>query len=36
LCERAGAVITGTETVLFDLLGEAGTDAFKTVSKLVR
>ena len=36
LCERAGAVITGTETVVFDLLGSAGTDAFKAVSKLVR
>jgi nicotinamidase-related amidase len=36
LCERAGAIITGTETVAFDLLGEAGTDAFKAVSKLVR
>jgi len=36
LCERAGAVISGTETVVFDLLGEAGTDAFKSVSKLVR
>jgi nicotinamidase-related amidase len=36
LCERAGAVITGTETVVFDLLGRAGTDTFKVVSKLVR
>lgn len=36
LCERAGAVITPTETVAFDLLEVAGTDAFKTVSKLVR
>ena len=36
LCERAGAVITSTETVAFDLLEVAGTDAFKTVSKLVR
>jgi nicotinamidase-related amidase len=36
LCERAGATATATETVLFDLLGEAGTDAFKTVSRLVR
>jgi nicotinamidase-related amidase len=36
LCERAGAIITPTETVAFDLLGQAGTDAFKTVSKLVR
>ena len=36
LCERAGAVITATETVAFDLLGRAGTDAFKAISKLVR
>lgn len=36
LCEKAGAVITPTETVAFDLLEVAGTDAFKTVSKLVR
>jgi isochorismate hydrolase len=36
LCERAGAVVTGTETVAFDLLGAAGTEAFKRVSKLVR
>lgn len=36
LCERAGAIVTGTETTVFDLLGEAGTEAFKTVSKLVR
>ena len=28
--------VTTTETVAFDLLGEAGTDAFKAVSKLVR
>jgi nicotinamidase-related amidase len=36
LCERAGGVITGTETVLFDLLAQAGTDAFRTLSKLIR
>jgi nicotinamidase-related amidase len=36
LCERAGAVLTGTETVAFDLLERAGTEAFKAVSKLVR
>ncbi|MBX3205529.1 MAG: isochorismatase family protein [Labilithrix sp.] len=36
LVERAGAVVTATETVAFDLLGRAGTDAFKAVSKLVR
>ncbi len=36
LCERAGAIVTGTETVAFDLLERAGTDAFKAISKLVR
>lgn len=36
LCEKAGAVVTGTESVAFDLLEVAGTDAFKAVSKLVR
>lgn len=36
LCQQAGAVITGTETVCFDWLNVAGTDAFKAVSKLVR
>jgi nicotinamidase-related amidase len=36
LAERAGAIIVPTETVVFDLLGSAGHDAFKTVSKLVR
>jgi nicotinamidase-related amidase len=36
LCERAGAIITSTETVAFDLLERAGSDAFKAISKLVR
>jgi nicotinamidase-related amidase len=36
LCERAGALATPTETVVFDWLGRAGTDAFKAISKLVR
>jgi nicotinamidase-related amidase len=36
LCERAGAFVTATETVAFDLLEHAGTGAFKAVSKLVR
>jgi nicotinamidase-related amidase len=36
LCERAGAFATPTETIVFDWLGQAGTDEFKAVSKLVR
>ena len=36
LCERAGAVPTSTETILFDLLERAGTDDFKALSKLVK
>ncbi len=36
LCERAGAVRTTTEAVVFDWLGRAGTDAFRSISKLVR
>ena len=33
---RAGAVITTTETALFQLVKVAGTDGFKAISKLVR
>jgi nicotinamidase-related amidase len=36
LAERAGAVLTSTETVVFDLLGRAGTDDFKALSKLIK
>jgi nicotinamidase-related amidase len=36
LCERAGAVVTTTETVVFDWLERAGTDTFRAISKLVR
>ena len=36
LAERTSAIVTATETVCFDWLERAGTDAFKTVSKLVR
>ncbi len=36
LCERAGAVRTTTETIVFDWLGRAGTDAFRAISKIVR
>lgn len=32
----AGAVVTSTETILFQLLQVAGTDEFRAVSKLVR
>jgi nicotinamidase-related amidase len=33
--EKAGAVMTSVETALFELLGRAGTDQFKTVQRLV-
>lgn len=36
LAERAGAVVSATETVLFDLLHRAGTPEFKAVSALVK
>ena len=36
LCERAGALATTTETVVFDWLGRAGSDEFKALSKLIR
>lgn len=36
LAQRAGAVVTSTETVLFDLLGKAGTPEFKLVSRLIK
>lgn len=36
LCARTGAVITNTETVAFDLLGKAGTDDFKALSRLLK
>jgi nicotinamidase-related amidase len=36
LARAAGAVITSTETVLFDWLGRAGTEEFKAISKLIR
>jgi isochorismate hydrolase len=35
-CRGAGATITSTETVVFDLLGRAGTDDFKALSKLIK
>jgi nicotinamidase-related amidase len=36
LSERAGAAVTATETVAFDWLGCAGTEAFKAIARLVR
>jgi nicotinamidase-related amidase len=36
LVSRAGAVVTSTEVVVFDLLGRAGSDDFKALSRLIR
>lgn len=36
LCERAGAVVTSTETVAFDALKRAGSEDFKAISRLIR
>jgi hypothetical protein len=36
LCERTGAIPTTVETVVFDWLERAGTDQFRTLSKLLR
>lgn len=36
LCAATGAVIANTETVVFDLLGKAGTEDFKVMSRLIR
>jgi nicotinamidase-related amidase len=36
LMERAGAVVTSTETVAFDALKRAGGEDFKAISRLVR
>lgn len=36
LCARTGAVVTSTEACVFDLLERAGTDEFKTLSKLIK
>lgn len=33
--QRDGAVLSSTETAVFELLGEAGTHEFKTIQKLV-
>ncbi len=36
LMDRAGAVISSTETVIFQMLGRAGTPEFKALSKLLK
>jgi nicotinamidase-related amidase len=36
LAARVGAVPTSTEVVVFDLLGKAGTDEFKSLSKIIK
>jgi len=36
LAERAGGIITSTEVAVFDLLGRAGTEDFKALSKLIK
>jgi nicotinamidase-related amidase len=36
LCQRAGAAVTVTETVVFDALGKAGSEDFKALSKLIK
>ena len=33
--EESGAILTSVETALFELLGAAGSDEFKTIQKLV-
>jgi nicotinamidase-related amidase len=34
--EQSGAIVTSVETALFELLGEAGTEEFKEVQRLVK
>jgi nicotinamidase-related amidase len=36
LCERAGAIVTSTETVALDALVRAGSDDFRAISRLIR
>jgi nicotinamidase-related amidase len=36
LMERAGAIITSTEVCVFDLLGRAGSDEFRALSRAIR
>ena len=36
LMNRAGAIVSSTETIIFQMLERAGTDEFKTLSKLLK
>jgi nicotinamidase-related amidase len=36
LCKRAGAVVTASETVVFDALRRAGSDEFRALSRLLK
>lgn len=36
LMERAGAVVTSTEVCVFDLLGRAGSDEFRALSRILK
>jgi len=36
LMERAGAVITSTETIIFQMLGKAGTKEFKELLPVIK
>ena len=36
LMARAGAIVTGTETCVFDLLGSAGSDEFRALSRMIK
>jgi len=36
LCEKAGATLSSTEAILFDLLGVAGTPEFKELTALIK
>jgi len=36
LTREVGALVTSTEAVVFDLLGQAGTDEFKTLSRMIK
>lgn len=36
LARAAGAVVTSTEAALFDMVGAAGTDTFRAISRLIR